>query len=531
MVIDDEETWKTSISNRLKTIGYEVVVTPGVCEQLIEESLRLMGSTRIDLAIVDMRLCDPTDKSDSSGKDLVLEIKRRCRDCIIIAKTIYEPKVEYTVELLRKLGEIPPVASDYILPEELPKKDDLENKVKRLFSLDRNSGGVGINFNLVIDPDDTISKLREHFSELLSEQYRYSLEEELEVLLKSLYFEGGEGLDKIKIEPRKKGKTSALVMLVKPYYTSKHLEAEIVKVDLKKRIEKELSNFNSYVRGQLGGRRSPRAERVSYTDSLGAFALTDLGIDPFDLEEFGDYFKRHIFNDPHKIINVIKVHFQETCNNWFARPKDVEKPLKTWIDQEFKNWEVDFLEGLNWVSQGKGNEGIITLYGLDISLRNPIPVIRQAKLSSEYKQTITHGDLNDRNFLVDKFHRTWLIDFYRTGPSHILRDFTRLETTLLFELMETENLNALIGFSEKLSRVRSLDDEIPSLENQELDNMRLIIQEIRRLAARAQGLREGIDDYFMICSCYALKITSFKNDPPIRRRHSLIHASKLLEHF
>ncbi|MFH1648435.1 MAG: phosphotransferase [Patescibacteria group bacterium] len=531
MVIDDEETWKNSLSNRLRAIGYEVIAPPGVCEQLIEESLKIMSATRIDLVIVDMRLCGPTDKSDSSGKDLTLEIKRRYRDCVIIAKTIYEPNVIYSIELLRKFGEIPQVASDYLLPEEVSKKDDLENKVKKLFEMDRNNEGVGINFNLSIDPDDTISKLKEDFAGLSSKQSRYNLEEEIEVLLKSLYFEVEGGLNKIKIEPRKKGKTSALVMLVKPYYSSKYLEAEIVKIDFKERIERELRNFNQYVRGQLGGRRSPRAERTSYTDLLGAFALTDLGIDPFQLEEFEDYFKRYIFKNPYKIITAIKIHFEETCNNWFLRPIDVEMPLIVWINQEFRNWEADFLEGLNWATQGKGNDGLITLHGYDISFRNPIPVIKRAKLPSEYRETITHGDLNARNLLVDKFDRTWLIDFYRTGPSHIFRDFARLETTLLFELMETENLNALIEFSDKLSQAKSLDDDISSLENQELDNMRLIIQEIRRLASRAQGLKKGINDYFMICSCYSLKIASFKNDPPIRRRHALIHASKLLNHF
>lgn len=48
----------------------------------------------------------------------------------------------------------------------------------------------------------------------------------------------------------------------------------------------------------------------------------------------------------------------------------------------------------------------------------------------------THGDLNTRNIMVSQnLDTAWLIDFYRTGESHFLRDFVLLETDIKFRLL------------------------------------------------------------------------------------------------
>ena len=62
----------------------------------------------------------------------------------------------------------------------------------------------------------------------------------------------------------------------------------------------------------------------------------------------------------------------------------------------------------------------------------------------------THGDLNEHNILVTTQGDCWLIDFYRTGPGHILRERLELETAIKFNLAEIEDLVEYQRFERRL---------------------------------------------------------------------------------
>ena len=70
-------------------------------------------------------------------------------------------------------------------------------------------------------------------------------------------------------------------------------------------------------------------------------------------------------------------------------------------------------------------------------MRNPVWWLRQYRdgFVLSVHQCITHGDLTGRNIMVDETGKCWLIDFYRTYRSHILRDFVVLETDILYRLL------------------------------------------------------------------------------------------------
>jgi hypothetical protein len=75
--------------------------------------------------------------------------------------------------------------------------------------------------------------------------------------------------------------------------------------------------------------------------------------------------------------------------------------------------------------------------GLSASLTNPVPwALRHANdsLIPDSRQAITHGDLHGDNLFVDSEH-AWAIDFERTGPGHILRDFIELEVDIVTRLV------------------------------------------------------------------------------------------------
>jgi hypothetical protein len=63
---------------------------------------------------------------------------------------------------------------------------------------------------------------------------------------------------------------------------------------------------------------------------------------------------------------------------------------------------------------------------------------------------MTHGDLNEHNILVTDDHHAWLIDFYRTGTGHILRDMIELECAIKFSLAGIVDLAAQQKLEETL---------------------------------------------------------------------------------
>jgi len=70
--------------------------------------------------------------------------------------------------------------------------------------------------------------------------------------------------------------------------------------------------------------------------------------------------------------------------------------------------------------------------------------------------SITHGDLNGKNILVDENGHPWLIDFFRTGPEHVLRDFVELEADIKFNYLESGDMEALYEFESSLASPKKI---------------------------------------------------------------------------
>jgi hypothetical protein len=94
---------------------------------------------------------------------------------------------------------------------------------------------------------------------------------------------------------------------------------------------------------------------------------------------------------------------------------------------------------------------MLSFPGVDGEFRNP-----KRWLDDSYEVYLpvwlatTHGDLNEHNILVTEDSRTWLIDFYRTGPGHILRDLIELECALKFNLAGITDLAGCQRFESAL---------------------------------------------------------------------------------
>ena len=69
-----------------------------------------------------------------------------------------------------------------------------------------------------------------------------------------------------------------------------------------------------------------------------------------------------------------------------------------------------------------------------------------------------HGDLNAANILVDAHHNVWVIDFFHTGPGHVLKDLAKFENDLLYLLTPIDNAAELVEANAITRALRSVAD-------------------------------------------------------------------------
>lgn len=69
-----------------------------------------------------------------------------------------------------------------------------------------------------------------------------------------------------------------------------------------------------------------------------------------------------------------------------------------------------------------------------------------------------HGDLNGANILIDARHNVWIIDFFHTSRSHVLKDLAKLENDLLFVFTPIQD-EAELGQALRITRaLRAVTD-------------------------------------------------------------------------
>ncbi len=138
---------------------------------------------------------------------------------------------------------------------------------------------------------------------------------------------------------------------------------------------------------------------------------------------------------------------------------------------------------------------------MPVSITNPVLWVLKHlddSLFLEVRQAITHGDLHGDNLFVDG-ERAWAIDFERTGPGHILRDFVELETDILTRLAPFADAN-LSRFYELTATLTEASDPLTPfqptaqlLADPETYKVLEVISGLRRLAyevAHPEDFRE-----------------------------------------
>jgi hypothetical protein len=130
--------------------------------------------------------------------------------------------------------------------------------------------------------------------------------------------------------------------------------------------------------------------------------------------------------------------------------------------------------------------------------------------------------------LVTEDGQCWLIDFYRTGLSHILRDVVEMETVIKFSLTGIADLNTFLSFEQQLVSQPRIDQSPRPAPDDPHYKPLAVIGYLRRLADAYTGSGSDMIEYntALLLSTLNLARLEFMAD---RHRHALLSASLLCQ--
>jgi DNA-binding NarL/FixJ family response regulator len=521
LVIDNRVDLLASTKSYMKAKSPAYVVLTAEDEQA---ALNYCQQEVVHLAVIDISLRHDGDQEDWSGLQLANKLDRSIAKIILTGNRYDEPE-----DLVRRVlgideeGNIPadafvwkregPGALLKAIQRVLQRRNRLNPALKIVKSKELNLGALIEQLKLFRDSDpDTKSKA----------------EAVLKDLICRLFYQA-RAVNLLRTTP---GQGHCTVALVQPVYDEAPGAELAIKIGPWEDIEQEVKNYNQFVKPHIGFRSTNLREGPVKSREMGAVAYEFVGEEVDSLTNFGEYYNRSDIKN--ETLNVVLENlFRKGCGKWYRAtrpPLDSEqkrldqlyreqlnlldKPhvqaLKNKYDELLSQWPV----GRQTFTSADGMLRVQLDGRPPLTLPDPLAFALE-EMSSDAgstffplpsKMSITHGDLHSGNILVSELGRTWLIDFFKTGKGHALRDFAELEIDIKFNLLKTMSMRVRYDLERVLLAPTTLNEEIVPAANFSAEQIRatVTIQQLRKLAYELTDT-EGVREYYIGLLFYALK--------------------------
>jgi CheY-like chemotaxis protein len=333
------------------------------------------------------------------------------------------------------------------------------------------------------------------------------------------------------------GKSGTLVAQVQPFYENGAGRQSVMKYGEYVRIQEEIDNYNQYVKDFSPGSLSTQLISQAYTPKLGGIVYSHLGANKLTSSNFGEYYAE---KGAGEINNLLDYLFNRVCADWYSnrQPRqllNLTQAYRETLGFTKENLQKALDERLRTV-QGKDKLTFNNLPEVK-DLPNPLLIADKVFMRSCYT-SISHGDLNENNILVDENNHSWLIDFRRTYESHILRDLVFLEMIIRIQLLSENDatLEERYILEKKLCNL-SLAKDLTQLKasyitsNPALNKAFQVSLYLRQLANQLSAPSpDGIaEEYFIGLFFTSLNIIRYYEISRVQREHAILMASLLAE--
>ena len=524
LIVEDQPEWSGRMATLLEERGFQVSVAS---DQIEAEDL--LENAIFHVAVVDISL-KYKDHRDEAGMTILGSMKRKRLDRVI--RTIVVSAYG-TRERMRR------AFVDYSVDDFIPKTGfssrEFVSTVESIFS-----EKVRLNPSLEILPDTLDVPVLFTNMEVGGIRVRRGspaaseLAVEFTDLLKRLFFNASS----IVVLPMTQGRSGTGVLRIKPVYADSGIGAPVVvKFGDATLIEQEAANFRDHVEGFVGQGRTSSIRELRYTPSLAGIVYSFLGTDVEQLTSFESFYREHSVED---INNVLDDLVFVTSANWYANRKAIA-PLDL-LNAYLKYNNLDSLEQLEqFVYTGQlkrfaQHGDALQIHGLaDGVAPQPFRLLRECNHMFFTSESVTHGDLHSMNLLVDGEGHSWLIDYYRTGTGHFLRDFVKLEASVKYGLLACDDFPQLLLLETALASAKSNED-LEDLSTQLTDvsasvqKAFSVVGHIRSLASRVAGPQasDHFNEYQLALAIESLNMARYLSIPIAQRLHALLGASVTL---
>jgi DNA-binding response OmpR family regulator len=500
---DNDSEFRDTRTAYLEQAGHRVIAAASP-----EEAVRVLQTTNIHLALLDVRLREEDDVSDESGVAIAKDPNFSRIPKIIL--TGY-PSLDHIRDVLRSVPGSPPAAIDYLLKKEEPKA--------MIAAVERAGAGIQINWNLTIHVAERQALALEQIAGLIARETPglpiEAQAEELGDLLRKLMFNADQ-ITLAELLWHDKGRLALRVLVFSPEMREKQV---IVICGLHEMIRLEREAYRKY---------APEASnQLAATDDFAetqrfAASVCEIPIDgDEDLKPLAEYYQEQ----PMRQIQAALEGLTHALAPWHAHQQIAEpaesmgRMYRAKLSLDTAMLEQEVAEGVKKIGRELQEAGLGGLV-LDQNrltvqlprvrseyLPNPIPCLTSSGPTSDHitiQIGTTFGALTGYNILVAADGQAWPTDFGYLGRGPVVGDFAAIETMVKFELLDCTNLLELYQFERDLVAPDQLNSRLESgALPSPLEKALSTIRRTRQLAASTCG--NAVQPYYFALLFYAAK--------------------------
>lgn len=480
LIVDNEEQIVELYQEFMEVWGYSAVIAEGVGNELLEDARKKARRFRCQMALVDMRLADNFDDEDTSGLNLIKEIKPA--ETIIVSGF---GTLDLALETVKNRG-----AADFFEKSDDP--DKLRSKMNKV------AGEIcAARKNTIIGPADILAQTMQTLFNPAKHIPVEAHDQVFDVLVRLFpnarvlrleKMSSAIGSSDFSTVPRPRS------VVLQVYEDD--LQPMIVKIARREKIQKEVENFEKYIRGRLVGNHVPRLEssvelwdiggiKLSYVNSIEVTFANFVSTQPIEkIEESLKNFFLHTWSDHYKKakeerdISLFSLYCWVWDRDWVSRAKKAELPDASALMPPHL-WQLAHkhnpLEWLKLIAENEGSE-------------------HDSSMVKETRVAVTHGDLHADNLLIDDTQHGWVVDFERSGEGHALQDFIELEADIITRIAcARDEFPSFFYFCMAIVSADSLE-ELPHgnsfLEDDDIRKLLRTIAVIRSLAVQCTQITD-----------------------------------------
>jgi hypothetical protein len=505
MVIDNDPRVCEDLQSTLKRAGYDVRVLSGIGDVLIAQAEAEAQVFRPHILIVDLHLSDDHNPSDDGGFRLFAKISSP-------GNVLYSAYID-------------PAISRFALNYKLDwvgKEERLEVLMEKIKGFAETSCAHSDTFKIKYPPvwssEQIIKALFNHskdipptlVDDLLRQLFPTSKEIRLDII------------DGAAVTPDSVSRGHSVVLKVSE---DDNPNPRVLKLARADKINQETRNYSTYINNKLRGHYYAELENSSIFWDIGAVVYKLLRLPNSGFLSFHEFYTLSSSTD--KICRPLHHFFEETWRPLYEKSDlPPAESLFTSYDRIF-----DLTQRLlAFPNQNKE----YSFDGCNLQFANPVTWLLNHKGFSnalEARERNTHGDLHGDNIFVGDGH-AWAIDFERSGPGHILRDFVELEIDIITRLAHKSqggwDNNQLFRFSVALLEPHSQEMDYPLAEHLLRDpesyKAYQVIRTLRQIALEVTRFTD-IREYIWALLFDAVFVSTLEDQKSPQRERALLYGA------